>query len=334
LALTRRQLVRTALSTAAGLGLVALLAAWGEVDLEELWRTLLRLPPGAFVAALGLHAAIYLARAERFRLLLPAERRPRRPELLAVTAAHNLAVYVLPAKTGEATLPLYLRDTSAVPVAESLASLIVSRLLDLSALCGLLAGVTLALAAGEHWSAPRWTALALAAALALAGAAFLLLAARGDALIAPLFVAAKLVRLERTALGVRLAAGAERLELALRVAGQGRLRVAGFALSLAIWALIFVFYGVLALGFGLPEGVGWLHASFGSSVAVLTNLLPINSFAGFGTQETGWVLGFRLVGVPAELSLPGGIGVHLVQLFDTVLFGLAGHAAMGLARRR
>jgi uncharacterized membrane protein YbhN (UPF0104 family) len=63
---------------------------------------------------------------------------------------------------------------------------------------------------------------------------------------------------------------------------------------------------------------------------VLTNLLPINAFAGFGTQEGGWVLGFGLLGVERELALSTGIAVHLVQLSNTVLFGAIGHVAMGL----
>ena len=321
--------VRFALSTALGLALVAALFWFGGVDANELGRTLARLDPLVFLGALALHCAIYVARAERFRVLLPEEHRPPRASLLAVTSAHNLAVYVLPAKTGEATLPLYLGRTCGVPAAESIASLVVSRLFDLAALCACMAVVTLALCLGAHWEGPLALGYAAAAAFAVGAGVFLTLAARGDVLIAPLQKFLGLI-----GLGARLGKHAESLKAALRTAGHGRVRGAALALSFVVWLLIFAFYGVLAQGFGLPEGVGFLHASFGSSVAVLMNLLPINSFAGFGTQEAGWVLGFRWVGVPAEISLPGGVGVHLVQLFDTVLFGLVGHVLMGLARRK
>ena len=70
--------------------------------------------------------------------------------------------------------------------------------------------------------------------------------------------------------------------------------------------------------------------AFGSSLAVFTNLLPINAFAGFGTQETGWVLGFGLLGAPREAALASGLGVHFVQLIDVCLFGILGHLALGL----
>jgi uncharacterized membrane protein YbhN (UPF0104 family) len=140
--------VRFALSTALGLALVAALFWFGGVDANELGRTLARLDPLVFLGALALHCAIYVARAERFRVLLPEQHRPPRASLLAVTSAHNLAVYVLPAKTGEATLPLYLGRTCGVPAAESIASLVVSRLFDLAALCACMAVVTLALCLG------------------------------------------------------------------------------------------------------------------------------------------------------------------------------------------
>lgn len=325
-------LLKGVASILVGAALLAALAVWGDVEPAEVGRTLARLEPGTFAAALGIHLAIYIARSERFRVLL-AGAKPRRLDLLAVTSAHNLAVYVLPAKTGEATLPLYLKGTCGVPASESLASLIVSRLLDMAALFGFMAAVTLALSFGEHWRAPFWAGALLAAALGAGALVLVALAERGDLLVGPMAKLARLARFDRTGLGARLVGGAERLEHALRAAGDRRSRTGALLLSIVIWALIFAFYGVLALGFGLEEGVGFLHAAFGSSVAVLMNLLPINSFAGFGTQETGWVLGFQLVGVAPEVSLGNGIAVHLVQLFDTVLFGVLGHLAMGRARR-
>ena len=78
---------------------------------------------------------------------------------------------------------------------------------------------------------------------------------------------------------------------------------------------------------------GDIEATFGSGLAVLTNMLPINGIAGFGTQEAGWVAGFAWLGVGRELALATGLGAHLVQLANACLFGLLGHLAMGLASR-
>lgn len=325
--------LRTALSALIAVALIAALALWGGVDFDELRRTLLRLPLASFLLALAIHAAIYAARAQRFRLLTSHAERPGFIATWLVSSAHNLAVYVIPAKVGEATFPLYLKSTCGTPLATGLASLVVSRLLDLATLCGMLALITLGLVLGEQWPGPTWAALALIALLVALTLAFFGLSLRGERLIAVAQACVRLARLDDTVLGRRLLDGSSRVAEALRVAGSDGRIARALPLSIAVWLGVFAFYAVLALGFGLPEHVGFLEASFGSSFAVLTNLLPINALAGFGTQETGWVLGFHVLGVDTATAFANGVSVHLVQLFDTVLFGVIGHAGMGMLRR-
>ena len=66
------------------------------------------------------------------------------------------------------------------------------------------------------------------------------------------------------------------------------------------------------------------------SASSASNLLPINGFAGFGTQEAGWAVGFRMLGVPPDVALATGLGVHVVQLVNVVLMGVLGQVALGL----
>jgi hypothetical protein len=40
-----------------------------------------------------------------------------------------------------------------------------------------------------------------------------------------------------------------------------------------------------------------------------------------------------LLGVPTEVAVRTGAGVHLVQLFNVVVMGIAGHLAMGVLTR-
>ncbi len=324
---------RLALSILVALVVLAVLYGLGDADWREMARRVASLSPRAFALALALHAAIYLARAERFRVLMPEAERPARGPLLAVTSAHNLAVYALPAKTGEATLPVYLSAACGTRAAVGIASLVVSRILDLASLSAIMAGVTLALSTRPTWEAPAWTAIALSAGLVCVSFACFALAVRGDRLVTLLEAVARAAGLERTARGQAMLRRTHELREALRLAGaSSRLRAA--ALSFVVWFLIFAFYVVLARGLGLPDSIGPLEASFGASLAVAMNLLPINSFAGLGTQEAGWVFGFGLVGVAADDALASGVGAHLVQIFDTLLFGLVGHLAMALFRRK
>jgi uncharacterized protein (TIRG00374 family) len=306
---------------------------WSKLEPAELLDSWKRLSPRAALAAFAVHVAIYVVRSQRFRVLLPAASRPGGAAMLAISAAHNLAAYVLPAKTGEMTLVVYLRALGGVPAAEGLAALFVSRLLDLATLCFALALATVYLATLRAPALPP-AYLGLAALLLAAAAVLMLLSARSDVLVRAAASLARGFGLARWNLGLRLFSRAEELSLALRRAPAGRVLWIAAAQSLAMWLLIFVFYGILARGFGLPEELGLSGAAFGSSLAVLSNLLPINSFAGFGTQEGGWVLGFGLLGIPRDLALSTGLGVHLAQLASTVLLGLLGHAAMGFLRKR
>lgn len=326
--------LRLSLSALAACALLALLMAWGGVSPREVWRTLRGLPVWVFALSLATHFTVYCLRSARFLALIPAERRPGFWSMMSVSASHNLASYVLPAKSGEATFVLYLKGLCGVPGAVGLASLVASRLYDFAVMCTALGVATAWLSQGEHWNVPSWSAWGFSAALLAAGLAFGALALRGERVMGPLRLALRTLRLDRTRAGRKLYDFSHRASEALRQA-RGGTSVAGlFALTALIWTGVFGFYAMLARGFGLPPHIGPLEAVFGSGLAVMSNILPVNAFAGIGTQEAGWVLGFGVLGVERESAFATGLAVHLVQLFNVVAMGLAGHLAMGLLPRR
>lgn len=321
--------LRIALSLAVAAVLLAVLMVWGEVRPRDVLETVRRLPLGTLGLAVGVHAGIYALRAWRFRVLVPPGARPGYGRALVVSAAHNLAAYVLPAKTGEAAFVVYLKTVAGVSGARGLASLVVSRILDLAVLCALLAAACARIAAGG-----AGTLGAPAVLLAALAIFFGLLALRSHAVVPVAERIARALRIDRTGLGTRLLARSREVGEALASAGGDRRVLGAGLLSVPIWLGVFLFYAVLARGMGLA-GVGLPELTFGSSVAVLFNLLPVNGLAGFGTQEAGWTFGFGLVGVDPDLALATGIGAHFVQLLDVCLFGVAGHLVMGaLGTRR
>lgn len=307
--------------------LLALLFHWGGVGLEDFRAALARLDGTTYALALGLHGLIYVLRSWRFALLLPREQRPSARVTLAVSAAHNLASYVLPAKTGEVSLVVYLKTYGGVSASAGLASLLVSRLFDLAVLAAWVGGAIAWLRSGNPALAPLVPLVLPLALLALALAG---LCMRPHWLSNLSLVLSRAFGLSRYAAGRALVARLERLRLALRGTSGTATQVACLCITAGQWALVFGFYAVLARGVGLPDSIGYGEAVFGSSLAVLFNLLPINGFAGFGTQELGWNIGFELLGVSRELALTSGLAVHLVQLANVVLFGLIAHTALGL----
>ena len=312
--------------------LLAGLMAWGGVEVADLARALGQLSLATYASALALHAALYLLRALRFQVLIPPALRPSFGRTTAVSAAHSLAAFVLPAKIGEAAFVVYARDVCGLPAAVGLAALVVSRLLDLASLAAGCSIACFALRAAGLYPAIDWF-VPVGAALAAIAVVFCVASARGDLVVRRLARGSRALRLDRSALAARLLGRVEEVARALRDAGgEGRLLAAGLV-SLPIWIAIFLFCAVLARGLGLDPATPLAEATFASSLAILTSLLPISAFANFGTLEAGWVVGFGILGVPRDLALATGTGLHLVQLVNVAAFGLLGHVAIGVLSR-
>jgi uncharacterized membrane protein YbhN (UPF0104 family) len=312
-------------------GLVFLLLYWSETSLADVWRTTRTLTPGAFLASLGVQALIYALRAGRLWVLFP--RRPRPPvlRLIPISAAHSLATYVLPAKTGEASLVVYLRALCALPATEGLALLLVSRILDLTVVAGSLGAACVLLSLGGAFAELEWLG-ALGGLLCVLALLFAWLSAKGGDLVDLVLRLLRRTGLDRTRLGTRSIDLAQRVAEAMRSIGRGRFWL-GVLVSLPIWVGVYLFYAILARAFGLSD-LPFVEAVFGSSLAVLSNLLPVNGFAGFGTQDVGWVAGFTALGADREIATQSALAFHLVYLANMVGFGLLGHLVLGFAPRR
>jgi len=328
-----KKTARISISVAVAAALIAGLMIWGGVSPADAWRTIRDLPPSVYFTTLGMHLTVYCLRAERFNLLIPRERRPTFWRALLVASAHNVASYVLPAKTGDASLVVYLRTQCAVPSAMGLATLLVSRLLDGATLCCGLSAACLWLAHTGRYPALSWLGSASAALLGVC-VVLSVLSVRGDLLVRMIASLLRFIRVHRLPFGEGILGKANQLALALRSAsGHGRLLLAAL-ISVAQWILVFGFYAVLAKSMGLPEHFTFAEATFGSSLAVMCNLLPVNGVAGVGTQELGWVTGFStFLGVDQSVALSTGIGCHMVQLFNVVTLGILAHLIMGVMPR-
>lgn len=324
--------VRVALSVIVAAGLTALVLWWSGLELREVADALGRLTLATWLPAFGLHCALYVLRAWRFALLLPRDVRVEPAPFLAVCGAHTLAAFVLPAKIGEATFVLYARRSCGVPAEAGIASLVVSRLLDMALLAGGFGIACFALERSGAFPHVAWF-VPLGAGLAVVAVAAFALTLRSDVLARVASGTLRALGLARTTIGGKLAARIDGLAGALRAAGgEGRLAKAALV-SIPLWLVVFLFCVVLARALGLPETTTLAEATFGSSLAILTSLIPVSAFANFGTLELGWTLGFGVLGVPHDLALATGLGLHAVQLVHIVALGLVSHAVLAARAR-
>ncbi|MEZ5978328.1 MAG: lysylphosphatidylglycerol synthase transmembrane domain-containing protein [Planctomycetota bacterium] len=314
-------LTKTAVRLVLAVLILAALMALSGLDPAAVGETLGELGLRTWCAALAVHLLIYALRAWRFAVLVPVAERPGFGDTLVVSAAHNLAAQVLPAKTGELTLVVYLRARCGVSAASAAASLLVSRLLDVLVLA-LFGGAAALLVSREHGGLVAVLATGL-----LAAAVALALALRR----APDLARALERRTRgRGARAERVGAVGARLGEALGAASGRDVLWRALALSVPLWILVFAFWVVLAGDVGLPEHVGAIDSAFAAALASLASLVPLSAFGGIGPMEAGWQVGYSLVGVEADTALAVGLAVHLVQLFNVALFGGLAHLWMAV----
>jgi len=104
-------------------------------------------------------------------------------------------------------------------------------------------------------------------------------------------------------------------------------------LSLLLWFLTFLTFFILMRGLQIP--VSLIQTLLGATASVVASFLPIGGIGSFGTVETGWALGFKLVGLESSLAITSGISVSLLTFsFATVLGILGGVNLWVISRKR
>lgn len=307
---------------------------FGGVSPADVIDTLSGLSPRVYAAAIALHLATYAFRTARFRLLLPRDERPGSVRMLVITATHNLASYLLPAKTGEASYVLYSGLVGGVSASRSLASLLVARFLDAAFMSLWMASAMLIMHFSRDLYELPWLAWGATGLLTIS-AIFLFLAVRAELFAKLLRGCVRVCQLERWSFGRTLRKKLFTLGDALGHAGRGSRVWWAMLCTLPTCLTVHGFYWILSRDMGMPDTIGLAASTFGSSIANFTNLLPINGAAGAGTQELGWVTGFnQLLGVDFDVALATGIGTHLVQLSNIIVFGFVAHVVMGFLPKR
>jgi uncharacterized membrane protein YbhN (UPF0104 family) len=322
--------LRVLLSLALAGGLLALVILGSGLSWEDLRAAFGTLGWRMWMASLGVQGTLYALRALRLRALLGSEDGgPSLGSLVAVSATHTTLAYFLPARLGEAALPLLLSRGAGARASAGTAALLLVRLLDLACLALLMAAACLVLGSGPQAERLPW--------LTSAGLALLVPAALFTALLlcsgAAVRLGAALLRLTglgRTVPGARALAFLPRVAADASAVGPRRLLLGAFW-SAPLWFGVFAFWGLVSVATGL-EGLSWAEATFGASLTVLSTLLPLNLFAGVGFQDAGFAFGFGLLGVPKEAAAASALATHAIYAGNLALFGLAGQAWLSRTR--
>lgn len=297
-----------------GLVLFGLFLYWSE-DPWKLVETMLQVNPVYIVPAIAIYFVGIWLRAARWRLLLAPFAAVRTRRLFAIILIGFAVNNVLPLRLGELVRTFLLRQSNGVPIASSLATVLIERLLDIFALCGILTAV-LVMAQPRGWL------------LAAAGTAATITAAGVVGLLIVLVVPRAMVERLFTA-GIEIA-GRIHLKLGklassvvdgLRVLEDGRTVLKIVPLSILCWAAELGLYYFLALAMNMDAGALGLAA--GMVIANLATVLP---------SPPGYVGTFDIAlqrtltesfGVPDVTAGAFTLLTHAVLLVPVVVAGLA-----------
>lgn len=281
------------------LGLLVL-AAYGALLQYVLgWETLAQ----AFVAAgvwplllaLGGLLASYGLRALRIRRAEP--RVDGWFDVLRLFALYNAANWLLPARLGEASLPLLLQRRYGTPLARGSGVLLWLRVLDLHVL-GVLGGLLLALHPGP------WRLLG---ALALLGGLLLPWACRHF-----------------------LATLARRWPRAQALAGVMPVQAAAAAADLGLaWAAWSVKLGALGGALSLLSALAYPAGILGALGGDVSGVLPLHAPLGAGSYEAGVMLGLAPWHPELKAALAAAVQLHVLLLASALTLGLLALPALG-----
>jgi uncharacterized protein (TIRG00374 family) len=276
--------------------------------------------PVYIVPAIGIYFVGVWLRAWRWQILMSPFAHVATGRLFCIVLIGFAVNNVLPLRLGEIVRTFLLRRSDGVPIASTLATVLIERLLDVFVLCGLMT-VVLLLAPGQGIELSGWV-------LAVTGTCATIFAAGAVGLLIVAITPRSL--LERLfAFGIGLAGGlhpklgrlAESVVNGLRILEDGRAVLQIVPLSVLCWIAELGLYAFLAQSLDL--NAGWLGLVAGMVIANLVTVLP---------SPPGYVGTFDLF---LKLTLTGSFGVddtkavaytavtHAALLAPVVVAGLA-----------
>jgi len=275
-----------------GAGVVVLYLALVEhfIGWLALARSLLAAGPWPAILVVAGLLGSYVLRAQRIKTAEPAIPLDGLPEVIRLFALYNAVNWLLPARLGEASLPLLLQRRYGTPLARGAGVLLWLRLIDLHVV-SVLGGLLLAAQGPGPW---RWLGTAACA---------------GGLLLPPLCL---------------LGAGwLGRHWRRLRMLGDALPRRANAALGdvALAWAAWLVKLGALGGALSLLSTLAFPAGVLGALGGDIAGGLPLHAPLGAGSYEAGVLLALTPWRPELKAALAAAVQLHALMLASTLLLG-------------
>ncbi|AJF61310.1 TPA: flippase-like domain-containing protein [Candidatus Woesearchaeota archaeon] len=264
-----------------------------------------------------LYVLLMVLRTVRFTMVLKNKMSFR--QMLPVVLLQNLLLNLIPFRIGELSYIYYVKKIGKQSYHKGISTLVITKVFDLSILIifFVISVFSLHLASsGFGQSVPYLVAL-----LALMSLALILLIYQQGIIIRIVEVFEKIA----LKISTRLSFFTEQVKTLVNSFEEfksPKMLAAIFIQSVLIMSVSMAcfYFTVNALGFSIPLNVLIIGSTFG----VLSNLIPVNGIAGFGTVEGVWVLVLTFFGYPLESAIVLSFSLHIIQLISISIMGSVG----------
>jgi uncharacterized protein (TIRG00374 family) len=307
------------------LSLVTIIIMLLNLDWDATMETFANVNGFFLIAAFLMYLLNYVFRTLRFQVLLELENHSF-PLLYGVTSLYGMFLYVMPAKSGEISYPLLLKNQLKISLPESTATLITARLFDFATLA-----LFIPVALISFWEKiPPWlrsTAIIFTAAILILSLCFLWFVRHNKR-----FSKNHYTSLESRSVVLRLKNGVNGLIFSLKEINKRNIYLRLWLITIAIWIFLQTnfYFIVLSLGFR----ISFFQMLVISIIMVPLTLLPVQGFANLGTHEIGWATAFTLFGFSQSSAINIAFSSHIIFFVFVLCLGLLGLIILKLSARK
>jgi len=286
-----------------------------KLDWHEVSSTFRSLDWVWVVLAFLVYLVNYLLRGIRFRYLLSLKDIPFH-KVLGVTNFYGMYLYLLPAKFGEVSFPVLVKNRLDVDISTSTGSLIVARVFDFLTIALLLPIVLII-----YWDIIpenfRIVSIVFSILVFLSYMVFIWLLRNSERVLAWFEIKESLrpavQKVKEFIVGVyRGAQTVDHHKQYWRI----------LLITIGIWICVNSNFYLITLALGYS--FNFFQIAIVSIIMVPVTLFPIQGFANLGAHELGWVTAFTLFGYQYPDALNIAVSSHIVYVFFVILLGLSG----------
>jgi uncharacterized protein (TIRG00374 family) len=287
-----------------------------KLDWQVVRQTFSQLDVRWLAAAFSVYLINYAFRSLRFQTLLNLGAAPFK-HLFGITNLYGMYLYLMPAKSGELSFPLLVKNRLNVPLPKSTATLIAARFFDFATVALFLPFVLV-----YFWNMIHpWVRVVV---FLFVGGVFL----TGVGLIWFIRQPTRIKRLQQIQtsdfhpLAFRLWNSFIMFIHSLQDIDQRKQYGRNWLITIVIWLCVQTTFYFIVLSLG--ESLSFYQMIVVSIVMIPMTLLPIQGFANLGTHEIGWIAAFSLFGYPEANALNIAVSSHIILLFFVLLLGSFG----------